>query len=154
MLQKTFVEAYGVGPSEASMVKWVCGASLSLRMSTRVGPYADKYKNLFKTCGQLIRNGDAFQDFIELRKVQGRLGQYDAYVDRAVELAVIYITALYRLYEYIELEDDDRDWFKEVVRNADLSGPLDVDLFRDAADALNAWERDSKSQAKMAKALG
>lgn len=154
MLQKAFVEAYGVGPSEAAMVKWVCGASFSLRMSARVGPYKDKYKNLFAPSGQLIRDGDAFQDYIELRKVQKRLGQYDAYVDRAAELAVIYITALYRLYEFIELEDEDRKWFKKVVRNADLSGPLDVDLFQDAAEALNEWENDTRAQAKMTKALG
>jgi hypothetical protein len=154
MLQKAFVEAYGVGPSEASMVRWVCGASLSLRMSARVGPYMKKHETIFSPSGQLIRDGDAFQDYIELRKVQPRLGPYDAYVDRAVELAAIYITALYRLYEFTELDDDDRDWFKKVVRNADLSGPLDVDLFQDAADALNDWEQESAAQAKMTKAMG
>jgi hypothetical protein len=153
MLQKAFVEAYGIGPSEASMVRWVCGTSISLRMSALVGPYKDKYKNLFEPSGQLIRDGDAFLDYIELRNVQGRLGQYDAYVDRAVELAVIYITALYRLYEGIELDDDDRNWFKTVVRNADLSGPLDVDLFLEAADALVDWEHDSNAQTKMTKAM-
>lgn len=139
MLHKSFVEAHGTGPQEYEIVKWGCGSMLSLHMARMVGPYRKRHPALFGIDGS-IQGGDPFDTFVLLKDIPETLGHYDNYVAKAVDLSVTYIMGLCRLYESVELEDGDRESFKQVVRNADLSAPLDTDILTDAQEHLAAWE--------------
>jgi hypothetical protein len=58
----------------------------------------------------------------------------------AVELTSIYWKALFELYEptnnVLEISNSMRDRFLNIVRNADLSSPLETNILRKAKEAL------------------
>lgn len=126
LLQKAFVEAHAVMPSEENIEDWLDGILTILRLVDNFGPYIKAYSAL--KAGVQAK----FQEYV-------RGPQYDDYFQKAVELATIYVKAAYKIYSSEEI--DDRIWhrFLSVVRNADLGAPLEQDVFEQARTALASW---------------
>jgi hypothetical protein len=117
-IQKAFVEAHSVAPAEDSVENWVDGMLQSLRVITNFGPYVG-----------------ASQDFLEQGKnspdYQRFYGEVDylSYLEQAVELGLIYIQTAFELYRVKHLAEEERRFFLRVVQDADLSSPLQKDIY-------------------------
>lgn len=129
-LQRGFIETYGTAPTEDEIEDAVDGVLLSLRASKRVGPYRKANKE-YKRKG---RNGSNFQKYV-------RRPRYIDYYCEAVELTVVYVTALYEVYRFLKKGKDftdKKEWFLDVVSGADLSCPLATGILKKAKAALTA----------------
>ncbi len=141
LIQKSFVEAHAVTPSEDSVEDWVDGTLTILRGLNNIGPYV-------KASGDLAKKGEKYREYIELQPpkdapddkkkeyaalVSGKT--YKDFFNNAVELSSIYVKAAHKIYSAEELDDDLREDFKAVVRNADLSSPLEKGILEKARSA-------------------
>ncbi len=127
-LQRGFIETFGSAPTENEIEDAVDGLLLSLRASKMAGPYKKADKE-YKKEG---RKGPNFKKYIQ------KPGYLD-YYEKAVELTVVYMTALYKAYRILKTGKDFADksqWFLKVVSNADLSCPLQKDILEKAKAAL------------------
>ncbi len=124
-LQRGFVETYSACPTEKEIENSVDNLLLTLRVCQKFGPYkkADK----------------------EYRKNKDKSGMYKEYIKDvnyikyyrlAVELAVIYLIALYEVYFVLKEGQDFTDLHKKrflsIVSDADLSCPLKQKIFEKA----------------------
>jgi hypothetical protein len=57
----------------------------------------------------------------------------------ATELAQAYLKAALKIYKADEIDDSTRDRFRKVVRNADLSAPLEGNILTEAKKELATW---------------
>jgi len=128
-LQRGFVETYSACPTEEEIENSVDNLLLTLRACQKVGPYkkADK---------EYRKNGDdsvMYQEYI-------KDVNYIKYYRLAVELAVIYLIALYEVYfvlkEGKDFTDKHKKRFLKIVSDADLSCPLKQKIFEKARAAL------------------
>jgi hypothetical protein len=117
-MQKAFVEAHSVAPAEDSVENWVDGMLQSLRVLNNFGPYVSASQD-FRDQG--INSPD-------YKKYYGGV-DYLIYFEQAVELALIYIQTAFELYEVDHLADEERRFFLRVVQDADLSSPLQKDIY-------------------------
>ncbi len=135
LLQKAFVEAHAVMPAGESIENWIDGILMILRLISRIGPYVTAYEAL-KDAGSekkkvyidLVPPGDSPDDLRAVCEAVIGRKRYMDYFREAVDLACVYVKAAMRIYDLDELADEDRARFKAVVRNADLSAPLERNL--------------------------
>jgi hypothetical protein len=128
-LQRGFVETYSSCPTEDEIENSVDNLLLTLRAGQKIGPYkkADKEyqenKENSAMCKEYIKNVNYIKHY--------RL---------AVELAVIYLIALYEVYfilkEGKDFTDQNKKRFLDIVSDADLSCPLKQKIFEKAREAL------------------
>jgi hypothetical protein len=143
-LQKSFIEAHAVAPTEENLEDWVDGTLTILRGLNSIGPYT-------KALGDLGPESPRYQEYILLKPPPDTSPErledyehlkdstYDDFYKNAVELAGVYVRAAGKIYDSDELDDDLRKKFLRVVRNADLSAPLEKNILRKAKAALNDW---------------
>lgn len=120
-IQKAFVEAHSVTPSEGDIEDWVDGMLQSLRVLNNFGPYVKAARDY----------RDHGQESKKYQKFYGEVNYY-SFFEKAVKLALIYIQTTFELYNVGHLADDERRFFQRVVQNADLSAPLQKDIYATA----------------------
>ena len=129
-LQRGFAETYGAFPSEEDIENSVDNLLLTLRVCREVGPYKKAHKEYSRD----KENSKMYQAYI-------RDVDYIKYYRLAVELAVIYLIALYEVYFMLEQGKDFTDKHKrrflKIVSDADLSCPLKQKIFEKAYAALS-----------------
>ncbi|MHC4756733.1 MAG: zinc dependent phospholipase C family protein [Planctomycetota bacterium] len=128
-LQRGFVETYSTCPTEDEIENSVDNLLLTLRACQKLGPYKKADKEYQKNkdgsamCKEYIKNVSYIQHY--------RL---------AVELAVIYLIALYEIYFVLmkgkDFTDRHKKRFLNVVSDADLSCPLKQNIYVKARAAL------------------
>jgi hypothetical protein len=140
-LQRAFVEAHAITPSEFRVELWIRILWFILRrLNGRGGWYSAAYKNLFDKHGAIKKEGLQYKRYICLEGVPfKRLQSYDAYLEEAVTLATIYVRAAHRMYVVNRISDPLRHTFKSVVVNADLGAPLEQDSLEIAETHLAQW---------------
>jgi hypothetical protein len=128
-LQRGFVETYGSYPSEEEIENSVDNLLLTLRACRQLGPYKKADKEYRKD----KENSSMYQEYI-------KDVDYIKYYRLAVELAVIYLIALYEVYFTLKQGKDFTDRhtkrFLSIVSDADLSCPLKQKIFEKASAAL------------------
>jgi len=127
-LQKAFVEAHSVAPSEQNIEDWVDGILFMLRGLNNFGPYLKTAKDY----GKNKEKSDSYKKFYSDP-------EYEKYFDKAIDLSITYMHAAFKLYDAQNVTDEEREGFKKVVQNADLSAPLQKDIYRDALKGLEEW---------------
>lgn len=143
LLQKSFVEAHAVTPAGGRIENWIDGILMILRLIGRFGPYVTAYNALKDPHNEkrreyidLVPPTDSSEEKHAMcREVFGRKRYMEFFRD-AVDLACAYVTAALRIYDLDSLSDADREMFRDVVRNADLSAPLERDLLSSALAGL------------------
>jgi hypothetical protein len=129
-LQRGFVETYGTGPSEKEIEDSVDNLLLTLRVCKKIGPY----KKAAEDYDENRENSSMYRQYIKDI-------DYIKYYRLAVELAVIYLIALYEVYYVLregkDFTDRHKQRFLHVVSGADLSCPLEQKIFEKASAALN-----------------
>ena len=128
-LQRGFVETYGTCPTEEEIEDSVDNLLLTLRACQQVGPYKKAAKEYRKN-----RNSSGmYQEYI-------KDVNYIKYYRLAVELAVIYLIALYEVHFVLkqgkDFTDKHKKRFLSIVSDADLSCPLKQKIFEKARAAL------------------
>lgn len=128
-LQRGFVETYGTGPSEDDVEDSIDNLLITLRVCRRFGPYKKAAKDYEKK----KENSTMFKQYIKDI-------DYIRYYRLAVELAVIYLIALYEVYFVLKQGKDftkrHKQRFLRIVSGADLSCPLEQNIFEKASAAL------------------
>jgi len=120
-LQKAFVEAHAIMPPEESIEDWVDGILFTLRGLNNFGPYV-------KADRDYANNGEGSDSF---KKFYGDPG-YGNIFQKAIDLALIYVKTVFALYDIDRVTDKERTFFLEVIQNADLSAPLQKDIYERA----------------------
>ncbi len=128
-LQRGFVETYSTCPTEDEIENSVDNLLLTLRACQKLGPYKKADKEYQKN-----KEGSAMcKEYI-------KDVSYIQYYRLAVELAVIYLIALYEVYfvlkEGKDFTDRHKKRFLSIVSDADLSCPLKQKIFEKARIAL------------------
>ena len=128
-LQRGFVETYGASPSEQDIENSVDNLLLTLRACKQAGPY-------HKAAKDYEENGRNSAMYIKYVKNV----DYLKYYRLAVELAVVYLIALYEVYFLLlqgkDFTDVHQHRFLNIVSNADLSCPLEHNIFQKAYASL------------------
>jgi hypothetical protein len=128
-LQRGFVETYGTGPSEDDVEDSIDNLLLTLRVCRSFGPYKKAAKDYEKN----QENSTMFKQYI-------KDVDYIKFYRLAVELAVIYLIALYEVYfvlkEGLDFTKRHKQRFLRIVSEADLSCPLEQHIFEKASAAL------------------
>ena len=128
-LQRGFVETYSSCPQEDDIENSVDNLLMTLRVCQQVGPYkkADKQYQKDK------ENSKMYKEYI--KEVD-----YIKYYRLAIELAVVYLIALYEVYfvlkEGKDFTEKHKKRFLSIVSDADLSCPLKHNIFEKAGAAL------------------
>ena len=139
-LQRAFVEAHSIRPLEAKVERWI--KTLRRVMWTCKywprGYYPQAHKHLFAPDGTPREDAPEYQKYVLLQDVKRkRKDTYDGYLDAAVELAAAYVQAAYELYRAPNLDDGLRDIFRDVVANADLGFPLELNVLATTQKSLS-----------------
>ena len=123
------METYSSCPSEEEIENSVDNLLLTLRTCQQLGPYKKADKEYRKD----KENSKMYQEYI-------KDVDYIKYYRLAVELAVIYLIALYEVYFALKQGKDFTDRHKKrfltIVSDADLSCPLKQKIFEKACAAL------------------
>ena len=132
-LQKSFIEAHAIYPSDAEIESWVRGLLFVYKYVKWIGlPYksADIDFRTNKEDSELYKKYWLNKDLTKGKS-------YEDYYKWAVELASIYVKAANKLYEisHAEFRDEFRRQFLHIVKDADLTNPLDNNLLDDAKRA-------------------
>ncbi len=139
-LQRGFVEAHAVAPSSSCVARWIRFVYRVLRISGYLPRwfhwYRWAFRNLFDSNGSLKKNSEAYRKYILLEDAPRREGGHPEYVEKAIELAAVYVEAAFQLYRAPRVNDDMREAFMEVVVNADLGSPLERDILATATNKL------------------
>jgi len=132
-LQKSFIEAHAVYPSEKEIERWVSGLLFIYKYVKWIGL---PFKNADIDFQRNKENSEKYKEYC-LSESLTKSKSYEDYYKNAVELASIYVKAAYHLYEinHIDFKDEHRRQFLKIVINADLSNPLDNDILEDAKKA-------------------
>jgi hypothetical protein len=133
-LQKSFIETHGVYPSGKEIENWVRGLLFVYKWVKWFGIPYKKSDIDYRT------NKENSQNYKEywLSTALSENKSYEDYFNDAVELASIYVKAANKLYDinHDDFKDELREQFLKIVRNADLTNPLDTNILEDAK---NAW---------------
>ncbi len=136
-LQKSFVEAHGIYPSEHDIESWVRGLLFIYKYLRWTGlPYKAADTDIRKN----NENSVKYQEYW-LNDCLAKGKSYEDYYRAAVELASIYAKAAYQLYEinHIDFNDENRRQFLKIVINADLANPLESNILGDAKKAYSEY---------------
>lgn len=120
-LQKAFVEAHSIMPEEKAIEHWVSGIIFTLKGLNKFGFYVDASKD-FSTTGADSEN---------YKRFYGEMN-YEKFFQDAIDLALIYVKTAFALYNIDHLSEDERQFFLRVVQDADLSAPLQKDIYERA----------------------
>ncbi len=142
-LQRGFVETYSTYPTEDEIENSVDNLLLTLRACQKFGPYKKADKEYQKNKDDSAMCKEYIKDV-----------NYIQYYRLAVELAVIYLIALYEVYFVLKEGNDFTDLHKKrflnIVSDADLSCPLKEKIFEKARAALrnkSSMETDVRKHA-------
>ena len=128
-LQRGFVETYGSCPQEDDIENSVDNLLMTLRVCQQVGPYKKADKEYQKN----KQKSKMYKEYI--KKVD-----YIKHYRLAIELAVVYLIALYEVYFVLKEGKDftgkHKKRFLSIVSDADLSCPLKHKIFEKASAAL------------------
>lgn len=128
-LQRGFVETYGSCPPEDNIENSVDNLLLILRVCQQIGPYKKAHSEYQKDKD----NSKMYQEYI-------RSVNYIKFYRLAIELAVVYLIALYEIYFVLKEGNDftekHQKRFLKIVSDADLSCPLEKKIFENASAAL------------------
>jgi hypothetical protein len=135
-LQKSFIETHGVCPSGKEIENWVSGLLFIYKYVKWIGlPY--KHTDLdFRTNKE---NSEKYKEYWLNNEIKDM--SYEDYYKKAVELASIYVKAAYKLYEinHADFKDEYRRQFLKIVKDADLTNPLDNNILDDAKMAYREY---------------
>jgi len=130
-LQRGFSETYGIFPNEDEIEDSVDNLLLVLRFCKDVGPYAEAKEDY-------EAGGEKFRIYVEDT-------HYMEYFEEAIELSVVYLRALYKVYDTLGKGESftapEKKNFLNVVSEADLSCPLEKDILKNAAEALESSKK-------------
>lgn len=129
-IQKSFVEAHSIMPDEDSIEDWVDGILFTLRGLNNFGPYVKAARDFEKN----KENGERYVRFY-------KNPDYESFFNKSIQLSLIYIQAAFNLYDIEGLADPDRKKFTKVVQNADLSAPLQTDIYETAKANFENWDK-------------
>jgi hypothetical protein len=136
-LQRGFAETYGAFPDEDMIEDSVDNLLLILRGCTRLGPY-EKAAEEYDKEGE---NGKMYQEYI-------KKPEYVKYYEEAIRLTAVYITGLYEVYSVLLAGEDfdkpQQERFLSIVDDADLSCPLEQNIFEKAYKALISRKKTEK----------
>jgi hypothetical protein len=134
-LEKSFIEAHAIHPSEKDIENWFRGLSFIYSIMKYYGPYKTANTD-FQTNKE---NSAMYKEF--LFSVGPTGGTYQDYYTSAVALALIYVKAAYRLFDinHADFKDEQRRQFLEIIINADLVNPLDNNILFDATTAYRKY---------------
>jgi hypothetical protein len=136
-LQKSFIETHAIYPSETEIENWVRGLLFVYKFAKRFGlPY--KYADIdFRTHKE---KSEKYKEYW-LNTILTTNKSYEDYYTNAVELAAIYCKAANKLFEinHADFKDEHRRQFLKIVRNADLTNPLDNHILEDAKNAYSEF---------------
>jgi len=127
-IQKAFVEAHSIMPCEDAIEDWADGTLMTLRLLNDLGPYTKASEDFEKN----KENSEKYKRFFSNE-------DYEKYFNEAINLSEIYIKATFKLYDADDLTDEDRGKFKTVVQNADLSSPLQKEIYNSANINFAKW---------------
>jgi hypothetical protein len=132
-LQKSFIEAHAVYPSDKEIENWVTGLLFTYTLAKWAGV---PYKIADMDFQSNKENSEKYKEYWLSTKLT-KSKSYEDYYNNAVELASIYVKAANKLYEinHIDFKDEHRQRFLKIVINADLSNPLDNNILEDAKKA-------------------
>jgi len=130
-LQRGFSETYGGFPKEDEIEDSVDNLLLVLRFCKDVGPYAEAKKDYEV-------GGEKFRIYVEDTN-------YMEYFEEAVKLSIVYLKALYKVYDILRKGESftqpKKKYFLNVVSEADLSCPLEKDILKNAKENLQDYPR-------------
>ena len=130
-LQRGFVENYSSCPEEDDIENAVDNLLMILRVCQKVGPYKKADKEYQKD----KENSKMYQEYI-------KNVDYIKFYRLAIELAVVYLIALYEVYFVLksgkDFTDKHKKRFLRIVSDADLSCPLKHKIFENARAALKS----------------
>jgi hypothetical protein len=131
-IQKAFIEAHSVCPSDKEIKNWFRGLSTVFFILGLYGRYIDADKD-FRSKNE---SSEKYKEFWLKNSKSGDKSYMDYYHD-AVELASIYAKTGNQLYKmhHAKFGDPQRLMFLEIVKNADLTNPLDDNILADARKA-------------------
>jgi hypothetical protein len=144
-LQKAFIEAHAITPSEDEIEGWVDGLLLLLKYIDDYGPFKDADKD-YQQQKQQGKSSEQYRKFWLNQKPQGGTftGKNDKYMDyynQAVELALIYVKTAFMIFDINidDFSDEHRINFLKIVKNADLTNPLDRNILDEVKNQFNNW---------------
>jgi hypothetical protein len=120
-LQKAFVEAHSIMPHEESIEKWVKGIIFTLKELNNFGFYVHALEDFAENA----IDSENYKRFFAKTN-------YENFFNQAIELASIYVMGAFELYDIDDISETERKFFLDVVQDADLSAPLDKDIFEKA----------------------
>jgi len=128
-LQRGFAETYGTFPEEEKIEDSVDNLLLTLKACKTLGPYKKAHEE-YETDGT---DSPMYREYI-------KDADYVKFYEEAVRLAVIYIIALYEVYDVLKKGKDftekHKRRFRSIVSGADLSCPLEQNICDKAYAAL------------------
>ncbi len=128
-LQRGFAETYGPFPDEDVVEDSVDNLLLTLRTCKKLGPYKDAAQD-YETNGV---NSKMYKEYI-------KDVDYVKFYEEAVKLSVIYIIALYEIYDVLkngkDFTEKHKKRFSNIVSYEDLSCPLGQKICEKAYAAL------------------
>jgi hypothetical protein len=132
-IQRGFAETYHTFMDENVIEDSVDNLLAVLRGMTHAGPY----KNARKEYNALVNSGKKSQNYTNFFEEPQYLHAYR----NAVELAALYILALYEAYYRLsnrqDFSEDQKKRFCSIVSDADLSCPLQTDILAKAIKAFS-----------------
>jgi hypothetical protein len=136
-LQKSFIEAHAVYPSEKEIENWARGLLFIYQWVKWIGL---PYKNADRDFRAHKENSEKYKEYW-LNTCLTKSKSYQDYYNNAVELASIYIKAANKLYDinHADFKDEYRKQFLTIVRNADLTNPIDTTILEDAKKAYSEY---------------
>ena len=144
-LQRGLADTYGHFPTESEIEDSVDNLLLTLRLCKTAGPYrhaAEEYEH--------HDTSDLFRRYVSD-------ANYIVSYRSAVELAVVYLAAMFEVYSRLAAGEDltkkHRQRFLSIVQGADLSCPLEGRLLENATDALTSPTYEDEFHRKKGKEL-
>jgi hypothetical protein len=116
-----------------------------LKHCGRTSWYKSALQNLFAATGELRKDSEQYGKYISLEKMPERgeflalfenKTNYRDFLTEAIELATVYIRAAHHLFRAPRLDDSLREAFLDVVVNADLGFPLELNILQTASKNL------------------
>jgi hypothetical protein len=134
-LQKSFVEAHAVTPEESEIEGWVDGLLLLLRYVDNYGPFVNADKDYQKKG----KDSKKYKEF--WGNDADASGDYDKYYEEAVKLALIYMKTAFRIFDINigDFSNKHRQNFLKIVKNTDLTNPLDRGILNETEKLFNDW---------------
>ncbi len=131
-LQRGFAETYSMFPTEKEIEDSVDNLLLTLRTCQMLGPYRQAAEDYEKK-----GESGMFREYI-------KDVDYIKHYRLAVELAVIYLIALYEVYFVLkkggDFTEQHEERFRSIVSDADLSCPLEQNILEKSNAALTSKE--------------